>query len=76
MTQSDQTDKDALVVDDRTSTKPHGDVLMPEAAKQDGLRDPASKQPQPGDPQQTGAAAQMAPAPPQTGDNAAANARE
>jgi hypothetical protein len=62
MTQSDQTDKDALVVDDRSSTKPHGDVLMPEAAKQDGLPDAASQQARPDDPQHTGPAAKMPPA--------------
>jgi hypothetical protein len=37
MTHSEPTDKDALVEDDQSTTKPHGDVLMPEAAKQDGL---------------------------------------
>ncbi len=37
MAHPDSTDKDALVVDDKSTTKPHGDVLMPEAAKQDGL---------------------------------------
>ena len=42
MTQSERTDKDALVVDDQSSTKPHGDLLMPEAAKQDGLPQPGS----------------------------------